>query len=160
MLACSCILLSPEVCPRRISWPPGITALLQCHFSIPSSGIFSPLGTCPCVLPRWERWKRRAPPEILLSSVGAVCAGSFPWFFSVRIWDDLIYQGLGCPGLCPMAAWHLPVVLPHSKEGAEAEEALGFTGFNSWIYLLLLWFSSSEVNNFPGKGKAGEPECR
>lgn len=44
------------------------------------------------------------PLEMLLPGVGAVCAiGSFPWCLSVRLWDDLIYQGVGCPGLCPMA---------------------------------------------------------
>lgn len=50
MLVCSCILLSPEVCPSRMSWPPGLTTLLHCQFSIPNFGIFSPLGACPCAL--------------------------------------------------------------------------------------------------------------
>lgn len=58
VLVCSCILLGPEVCPRRISWPLGLTAFLQCHFSIPSFGLFSPLGTCPYALPKGEMVKK------------------------------------------------------------------------------------------------------
>lgn len=56
MLVCSCILLPPEV-SQEMSQPSGLAVHLQCHFSIPSFGIFSPLGACPCALPVGEMEK-------------------------------------------------------------------------------------------------------